>query len=194
MSDPRPRNEIEIPHLSGPAAMARQVLAAHFVSGFSHIVEIGGHFRPITPFLYHGPQSVLVVDPKVEPYEAEELHGKPCRVRHVAAKFQQLTYQLPRHRYGLVFVGYSLKPYGGNDPIGEQLFELVDNAGVVVLEYPPAYGRSAGQAPQILERDTMKKRCSIELTLDDAEIAGSPYARRLLTVLDPVITHSAYEG
>ena len=176
----------EIPHLSGPAAMARQVLAAHFVSDCEHIVEIGGHFRPVTPFLHHGPKSVLVVDPKVAPYEAEELNGKPCRVRHVAAKFQELEWNLPRFEYGLVFVGYSLKPFGDRAPLGDLLFDLIDNARVVVLEYPPALERSSSQAPYILGRETLKKRCSIEMTLDDAEIGGSPYARRLFTVLDPV--------
>jgi hypothetical protein len=31
----------------------------------------------------------------------------------------------------------------------------------------------------------VKVRCTIELTLDDAEIRGSPFARRRLVVLDP---------
>ena len=45
----------DLPHLSGPAAAIRQVLAAHFVRDCPHIVEIGGHIRPITPYLTHRP-------------------------------------------------------------------------------------------------------------------------------------------
>lgn len=166
--------------------MVRQVIAAHFVSECQHVVEIGGHLRPVTPFLTHGPESVLVVDPKVEPYQAETLHGRPCRVRHVASKFQEVAFDVPRGTYGLVLLGYSLKPFGARQPLGQTLFGLIDNAAVVVLEYPPALERAAHQIPHILERPSVALRCTIELTLDDAEIAGSPYARRRLMVLDPV--------
>src|SRR5262245_22067855 len=82
----------DLPHLSGPAAAVRQVLSAHFVRDCPHVIEIGGHIRPVTPYLTHHPSSVLVVDPKTEPYEGEELNGHPCRIRHVARKFQEVTY------------------------------------------------------------------------------------------------------
>ena len=83
-----------IPHLSGPAAAIRQVLAAHFVRDCPHIVEIGGHLRPVTHYLTHAPLSVLSVDPKTPPLEADELNGHPCRVRHVSAKFQDVDVRL----------------------------------------------------------------------------------------------------
>lgn len=165
--------------------MVRQVVAAHFVSDCRHVVEIGGHLRPVTPFLTHGPDSVLVVDPKVEPYEAEELNGRPCKVRHIARKFQEVSFDVPSGEYGLVLLGYSLKPFGTREPLGEALFSLIDNARTVVLEYPPALERSASQVPHILARPTVKVRCTIEFTLDDAQIRGSPFARRRLIVLDP---------
>ncbi len=177
---------IEIPHLAGPAAMVRQAIAAHFVADCPHILEIGGHLRPVTPHLHHRPESVLVVDPKVVPYEAEELNGAPCRVRHVARKFQEIDYDLPAGQYGLVLLGYSLKPFGARNPLGDLLFQLIDNAKVVVLEYPPALERAASQVPYILGRETLKQRCSIRLILDDEEIAGSPYAERRFFVLDPI--------
>jgi hypothetical protein len=175
----------EIPHLAGPAAMVRQVVAAHLVSDCPHVVEIGGHLRPVTAFLTHGPDSVLVVDPKVEPYEAEELNGRACKVRHIARKFQDVSFDAPRGEYGLVLLGYSLKPFGTREPIGEALFGLIDNARTVVLEYSPALERAASQLPHILARPTARVRCSIEFTLDDPQIHGSPFARRRLIVLDP---------
>ncbi len=166
--------------------MVRQVLAAHFVAGLPHILEIGGHLRPVTPFLNHAPESVLVVDPKVVPFEATELNGAPCRVRHVAKKFQELDYDLPSGRYGLVMLGYSLKPFGAREAVGDLLFRLIDNAAVVVLDYAPALERASGQVPHILGRKTLKQRLAFRLVLEDAEIAGTPYAERRFVVLDPV--------
>ena len=124
----------------------RQVLAAHFVRDCEHIVEIGGHIRPVTDYLTHTPKSVLSVDPKTPPYAAEVLNGRPCRVRHVARKFQEVTYDYEPLSYGLVLLGYSLKPFGSREPLGQLLFGLIDNAKTVVLEYPPALERaSAGR-------------------------------------------------
>ncbi len=165
--------------------MVRQVVAAHFVSDCRHVVEIGGHLRPVTPFLTHGPDSVIVVDPKVEPYEADRLNGRACKVRHIARKFQEVSFDAPRGEYGLVLLGYSLKAFGTREPLGQTLFGLIDNARTVVLEYPPALERAANQVPRILARPTVKVRCTIEFTLDDPQIHGSPFARRRLIVLDP---------
>jgi len=173
-----------IPHLTGPAAEVRQVLAAHFVANCPHIVEIGGNLRPVTPFLTHAPDSVIVVDPKLEPFEAEELNGRPCKVRHVARKFQEVSIA-PDGGYGLVMLGYSLKAFGGLQPLGARLFGLIDNARTVVIEYAPALERAASQIPHILARPTVRVRCTIEFTLDDREIRGSPFARRRLVVVDP---------
>ena len=185
MTAPARCNDTDIPHLSGPAAAVRQVMAAHFVSDCAHIVEIGGHLRPVTPFLTHGPDSVLVVDPKIEPFEGDELYGRPCKVRHVAAKFQEVVFDVPAGQYGLVILGYSLKPFGARQPLGQSLFGLIDHARTVVLEYPPALERAASQIPQILARPTVNVRCKIDLTLDDREIAGSPFVRRRFVVIDP---------
>ena len=185
MTSPAASESIEIPHLSGPAAMVRQVVAAHFVSDCRHVVEIGGHLRPVTRFLTHAPESVVVVDPKVEPLEAEELNGRACKVRHIARKFQEVSFDAPGGEYGLVLLGYSLKPFGRREPLGEALFSLIDNARTVVLEYPPALERAANQVPHILARPSLKVRCTIDFTLDDSQIRGSPFARRRLIVLDP---------
>ena len=178
----------DLPHLGGPAAAVRQVLAAHFVRDCAHVVEIGGHLRPITPYLTHRPESVLVVDPKVEPLDFDSLNGAPCRGRHVARKFQEIDYDLPPGSYGLVLLGLSLKPFGRQDPLGPKLFALVDNAKVVVIDYPPRLDRANRLVPHILARDSVRLRCSIDMRLHDGMIEGSPYAERRFLVLEPATT------
>jgi hypothetical protein len=175
----------DLPHLSGPAAAIRQVLAAHFVRDCPHVLEIGGHRRPVTGYLTHAPLSVTSIDPKTAEYEAEELNGRPCRVRHIARKFQDVELDLAPRSYGLVLLGYSLKPFGKREPLGDLLFSLVDNAMVVVIDYPPALDRAASQVPEILSRPTLASLCSFELKLDGPEIAATPYARRRFHVLHP---------
>src|SRR5690606_30936388 len=128
-----------------PASEVRQVLAAHFVRDCPHILEIGGHIRPITSHLTHHPISVTSIDPKTPAFEAEELNGQPCRVRHVDKKFQQIAYDYAPRSYGLVLLGYSLKPFGQREPLGQLLFSLIDNARRVVIEYPPALDRAMSQ-------------------------------------------------
>jgi hypothetical protein len=173
----------DLPHLAGPAAAIRQVLAAHFVRDCPHIIEIGGHIRPITSYLTHRPLSVLSIDPKTASFEAWELNGHPCRVRHVNRKFQEFTYEYEPQTYGLVLLGYSLKPFGQRDPLGELLFSLVDNARIVVIEYPPALQRASSQVPQIVRRPGLSAVCSFDMELNDTAIAGSPYAKRRFHVL-----------
>ena len=175
----------DLPHLSGPAAAIRQVLAAHFVRECPHVLEFGGHLRPVTPFLTHHPLSVTSVDPKTEPMEAEELNGHPCRVRHIARKFQEIDYDYEPHSYGLVLLGYSLKAFGRREPLGELLYSLIDNAAVVVLEHPANFERAAAQVPHIISRPSLKIHCSFALRLEDPEIAATPYAERQFYVLRP---------
>lgn len=176
----------DIPHLAGIGATLRQVFAAHFLRDCPHVLEIGGHIRPVTPYLTHHPVSVTSIDPKTEAYEAETLNGRPCRVRHISRKFQEVEYDYAPGSYGLVLLGYSLKPFGRFDPLGDLLFSLVDNAKVVVLDYAPALERGALQVPQIVDRPTVNVRMTTDLLLHDPEIAGTPYADRRFYVLDPV--------
>jgi hypothetical protein len=175
----------DLPHLSGPAAAIRQVLAAHFVRGCPHVLEIGGHRRPVTGYLTHAPLSVTSIDPKTAEYEADELNGRPCRVRHIARKFQDVELDFAPRSYGLVLLGYSLKPFGKREPLGKLMFSLLDNASVVIIDYTPEFERAASQVPSILTRPTLTSYCSFELKLEDPEIAATPYARRRFHVLHP---------
>jgi hypothetical protein len=178
----------DLPHLSGPAAAVRQVLAAHFVRGFPHIVEIGGHLRPITQFLTHRPVSVLVVDPKTPPCEFHELDGRPCHVRHMNRKYQDVEFAYEPGSYGLVLLGLSLKPFGNRGAVEGRLLSLMDNAGVTVIDYPPVLERAASQIGAFIERSSLEVILSLELNLNDAMIRASGFARRRLFVLKPAIS------
>lgn len=169
-------------HLRGPGAELRQVIAAHFLRGCPHVLEIGGHLRPITSYLTHHPLSVTVIDPKSIPCEAEELNGRPCRVRHLAQKFQDVAIGLAADSYGLVMLGYSLKPFGSRPALDERLFALIDGARITVLDYAPALPRAAEQVPLILARPSVSMVCGLDLVIDDPELRDSPYARRRIIV------------
>lgn len=175
-----------IPHLSGVGSDARQVLAAHYLRNCEHVVEIGGHERPITSFLTHHPRSVTSVDPKTPTLEASTLNGKPCRVRHLARKFQQVEFDFVPQSYGLVLLGYSLKPFGTRDPLGDVLFSLIDNAKMVIVDYTPGLDRAVSQVPTILERPVLRTLCMLELRLFDPEIADTPFAERRFHVLESI--------
>ena len=174
-----------VPHLAGLGATMRQVFAAHFMRDCPHVLELGGHETPVTGFLTHQPLSVLSVDPKTPAYQADMLNGKPCDVRHVSKKFQELQYDYAPGSYGLVLLGYSLKPFGSRDPLGALLFSLIDNARTVVIEYAPELERASSQVPQIVSRPTLDIICQFDLKLHDTEIADTPFADRRFYVLHP---------
>ncbi len=176
----------DIPHLAAPVLTARHALAAHFLRGCEHIVEIGGYKLPITGFLTHHPKSVLSVDPKMKPLEEAELKGAPCRVRHLAQKFQQVSFDLEPFSYGLVILGYSLKPYGERQPDSDQLFDLIDNAARSVIDYMIDLERPEAQLPQLLGRGTLREVHRIDMQFHDKDIGGQPPANRRLLVLEPV--------
>ena len=173
-------------HLSGAGSEARHVLAAHYLRDCEHIVEIGGHERPITSYLTHHPISILSVDPKTTAFEAAELNGKPCNVRHVAKKFQEVEFDYRPQSYGLVLLGYSLKPFGKRDPLGDLLFSLVDNAKTVIVDYTPGLERAVSQVPAILARPALRTLCMFELRLFDPEIADTTFAERRFHVLQSI--------
>lgn len=180
-----PREDGDIPHLAGQASAVRQVLAAHFLRNCPHVIEIGGHMNPITAYLTHHPRSVLSIDPKTPPCESDELNGRPCRVRHVARKFQQIAYPYAPFSYGLVLLGFSLKPFGVRESCGELLFHLVDNARVTVIDYSEGLDRAISQLPAILNRHGLETVCRIAMTLSDSAIDGTPHAKRQFVVLRP---------
>jgi hypothetical protein len=85
-----------------------------------------------------------------------------------------------------VLLGMSLKPFGKREVQGPLFFSLIDNARIIVLDYPPALERSMAIAPSISERQNLRAIVSLELTLNDTQIGGLPYARRRFIVLEPI--------
>lgn len=171
-----------LPHLAGPAAELRQVLAAHALRDCAHIVEIGGAGLPITGFLTHRPLSVTVIDPKIPDHEALTLNGAPCRVRHVRAKLQQAPPSPPEGRLGLVLLGLSLKPFGSGEAVDETLLGLIRRAEVMVIDHALALDRALGQIGPILAARGGAPLIDLELRINDAALAAAGYDRRRFLV------------
>jgi hypothetical protein len=174
-----------LPHLSGPGAAARQALAAHFLRGCPHILEIGGAGLPITSFLTHAPESVTVFDPKIEPFLDDELVGRPCRVRHIASKFQGNLLAFGASPYGVVLLGLSLKPFGRRAALDEALLDLLCDASVVVIEYSLALPRAVEQSAALVESTSLRLNVAIDLEITDGVLETWGHARRRMLVLGP---------
>ena len=66
-------------------------------------------------------------------------------------KFQEVDYDYAPRSYGLVLLGYSLKPFGSREPLGQTAVRPDRQCqDVVVIEYPPALERASSQVPSIL--------------------------------------------
>ncbi len=180
-----PAGPVGMPHLAGPAAGLRQAMAAYFVDGCATIVEIGGHLQPVSGFLRHVPEEFVCIDPKSEPFESDKLDGEPCRVRHIARKFQDVDLELQPGSYGLVFVGYSLKAFGSQDAVGQKLFSLIDNSAITVLEFSPNLQRASDQMQSLLKRPETETVCSLDFSIEDGAFETTEYGTRRLVVLRP---------
>ena len=66
------------------------------------------------------------------------------------------------------------------------LFSLIDNAELVVVEYPPAPERSGSQFPEIVCRPHSSIRTTVDIKLHDHEFAGTSCSGRGVFVFDPV--------
>lgn len=172
-------------HLQGPAAAVRQVIAGHALGGLEHVIEIGGAGLPITRFLRPIPRSVTVIDPKITPYEAETLEGQPCRVRHIARKFQASAVDIPTGRLGVAMIGLSLKGLGTQPAVTEALVELCRRAERVVIEHSLTLDRALGQLPDIVREARLETIWSVKLELADGVIEAAGQGLRQLLVLRP---------
>jgi len=166
-----------LPHLSGPAACLRQVLAAHAVRGCADIVEIGGAGLPLTHFLTHAPKSVTVIDPKIPPFSAERLNGRACTVRHLAAKLQAVALE-PRPGMALVLLGLSLRPFGRASATPPALLALAQAVDVLVIDYALALPRALGQIGELVATRPEPPLIDLALTIDDPALSEAGFARR----------------
>lgn len=172
---------ILLPHLSSPAAALRQVLAAHAVRFCAHIVEIGGAGLPITGFLTHHPETVTVIDPKIPTFSATTLNHAPCRVRHLAAKLQEVEI-MPPAPYALVLLGLSLKPFGRRGATPPELLALAANAQVLVIDYALDLERAQGQIGALTATRAAPPAIDLALTINDEALMAAGFDRRRFLV------------
>lgn len=172
---------ILLPHLSSPAAALRQVLAAHAVRACAHIVEIGGAGLPITGFLTHHPDSVTVIDPKIPDFSAAMLNDAPCRVRHLAAKLQEVEIA-PSAPYALVLLGLSLKPFGRRGATPPELLALAAGAEVLVIDYALDLERAQGQIGALTATRPAPPIIDLALTINDEVLRAAGFDRRRFLV------------
>jgi hypothetical protein len=170
-----------LPHLASPAAALRQVLAAHAVRHCPHVLEIGGAGLPITGFLTHQPASVTVVDPKIPAHEADALNGVPCRLRHIAAKLQEVALA-PPGPYALVLLGLSLKPFGRRGAVSPELLALAAGATVLVIDYALELERAQGQIGALTGTRTDAPAIDLSLTIHDEALRAAGFDRRRFLV------------
>lgn len=177
-------------YLDTPAFRSRYVLAAHHLDDIDDIVEIGGYRTPITGFLTRPKRSVTVIDPQMTPSSADTLCGAPCRVRHLAACFQDVP-DLPA-RYGLALLGLDLELYEGTRAQRrrtlDQFAPIVRAADRIVVEFAVDWTASRWLAGWVEETSGLRR--TLDLTLDlrgdlgiDLSTSWPPLWRRRLRVL-----------
>jgi hypothetical protein len=178
--------DAQLPHLTGAAPPARLALAAHYIRGVRHVIEIGGAYTPITDYLIDAPTSITVIDPKIKPFESETLNGRPCRVRHIKAKVQAIALPEPDGPYAMVMIGLSLKPFGARKALDPALIALLKGAAIVVVEYATALQRTLDLVPDLVAQAGLKVVVDIALTLEDGVIENSGFHKRRFAVLKPM--------
>jgi hypothetical protein len=166
----------------------RNVLAAHLVRKCRQVVEIGGWRSPIDRYLTGAHESVVVVDPFIRDHARGELNGRPCEVRHVRARFQDLHWQIVHPReYGLVMLGLDIGVDGEDERV---LQDLVAGAAVTVVEFATSWTPARELVERLLNHVRVRRRLHAGLDLSANEfgdLIGSwpPRTDRELVVLEP---------
>jgi len=116
-------------YLNAEALRTRQVLAAHFMRGCCHVLEIGGGENPISNHV-HGVARVTVVDPVIRPLVAVRHlpEGGMLDVRHVAMRIED--YEPDEPADGLVMLGFEGEGHCDLDVV----CRLIEQAAVTVIE------------------------------------------------------------
>ena len=181
--------EMEWKYLESRAFSTRYVLAAHFVSACRSVIEIGGAKTPIDQFLTGAHDSVLVLDPFIRESYTDHLHGTPCYVSHVRARFQDVDWHIPpTAEYGLVMLGLEIQ--GLTPQQYEVLYDLVNRARVTVIEFPTSWTPSREQFEMIAKNTHTKVTFQTTLNLEgndfgNLENSWPPRCDREIHVLEP---------
>jgi hypothetical protein len=181
--------EKEWKYLESRAFSTRYVLAAHFVHGCRSVIEIGGANMRIDQFLTGAHDSVLVLDPYIRESYTDRLHGIPCEVAHVRARFQDVDWHIPpTAEYGLVMLGLEIQ--GLTPQQYEVLYDLVNRAKVTVIEFSTSWAPSREQFGMIVQHTRTKETFQAKLNLagnecGNLENSWPPRCDREIHVLEP---------
>ena len=117
-------------YMASEVFQTRYLVAANYLRNCRHILEVGACSTPITRYLRGAHESVTVVDPLVEPVQAETLNDRPCVVRHIPVKIQD--YQPTGYENGFAVLGMPQLPL-------EPVLRIMRRCDISVLEFPVAF-------------------------------------------------------
>lgn len=167
-------------YLEHPAFNSRQTLAAGNLRDVNIVIELGSYKTSIRPFL-HVDQTCYCIDPRLEghhPYDIKETFPTKAGIP---------TWLLCQpHGYGLVMLGMDLAL---SDSGRHELYELINGARRVVIEFPPAHTPSVIQLEGINRVTNKSIKMTIGLDLRDNDFgdlsSSAPLmAERKLFVLE----------
>jgi len=165
------------------------MIAAFFLRDCPSIIEIGSGKTPIYNFLIGRHKEIIVLDPFIQEGRRNRLNGAPCSIQHIRARFQDMIWEIQQPKeYGLVLLGMELKGLSHED--FQTLFDLVNNAKLTVIEYPPSWGPSHEQFSYISSNTNTKIIFNCELNysgnnMGDLENSWPPRFDRKICVLEP---------
>ena len=133
---------------------ARYAIAAHYLKNCSEVIEIGGYKTPIDLFLQNH-SKVYVIDPLISPKCTEDVIYYNCSLKN-SPKF------IPESPFGLVILGLCLQDMDADTYA--YLYELVDKATTVVIEFSSEWQPAKEMFDRILNNS--KKKISISIGLD----------------------------
>ena len=176
-------------YLEGRAFWLRYVLAANFVKDCSAVIEIGGAKTPVDLFLTGDHNSVIVLDPFISESYSNTLHGRPCSVSHIRARFQDVDWLIPPGTgYALVMLGLEIQ--GMESHHYNVLYELINQAKVTFIEFPTSWDSSRQQFERIKINTQTKITFHAKLDLQgndfgDLQNSWPPRCDREVYVLEP---------
>jgi len=155
-------------YLESPSFSVRSVIAASFLKECSTVVELGAGKATIDQFLSGPHASVIVVDPLLTENTRDTLNGYACEIEHVRARFQDVDWLATgTGTYGLVMLGMELQEMSDGDRA--TLYQLIDGAGVTVIEFPTSWHVSQEQFAAIRQRTRTREVFTCKLDLDGNE-------------------------
>jgi hypothetical protein len=176
-------------YLESEAFATRSVIAARFMRGCRSVVEIGSGRTSIDTFLTGRYESIVVLDPFIREGRSTESNAS-AEILRLRARFQDVTWEIGVPRaYGLVLLGLELQ--GLNEDDYRELFRLVENAAVTVIEFPTSWSPSREQFERIRSSTATRERfvCKLDLTGNDVghlEHSWPPRFDREMHVLEPI--------